>query len=134
MTNFKDSHQYGTFTHVDMLNYGIRILPEENLLQIVTDSGKKYSVIKKSILLIILDSVGSHGTHVASICSGYYEDNLDLNGVAPGAQILSIKIGDSRINGMETSYAFVNAVMKINLKYYYIMSLSKDSVKILITK
>ena len=92
MVNFKDSHEYGTFTHVDMLNYTVRIMPEDNILQIVTDSG-------------------SHGTHVASICAGFYEDNSEINGVAPGAQIISIKIGDTRLSGMETSYAIVNAVV-----------------------
>ncbi len=40
LTNFKDSQEYGTFNHVDMLNYTVRIMPENNLLQIVTDSGE----------------------------------------------------------------------------------------------
>ena len=84
-----------------MLNYAIRIMPEKNILQIVTDAG-------------------SHGTHVASICAGYHEDNSEINGIAPGAQILSIKIGDNRISGMETCYAIVNAV--ITVKYIRIFS------------
>ncbi len=41
LTNFKDSQEYGTFNHVDMLNYTVRIMPESNLLQIVTDSGRR---------------------------------------------------------------------------------------------
>ncbi|CAF0707859.1 unnamed protein product [Brachionus calyciflorus] len=90
LTNYKDSFEYGTFSYIDMLNYSVRILPDEKILQIVTDSS-------------------SHGTHVASIATGYYPDNPELNGVAPGAQIISIKIGDNRINGMETAFALVNA-------------------------
>ena len=90
LTNFKDSHEHGTFSYVDMLNYIVRILPDEHQLQIVTDSG-------------------SHGTHVASIATGCYADKPEMNGVAPGAQIISIKVGDSRIGSMETGYALVNA-------------------------
>lgn len=90
LTNYRDSHEYGTFSYSDMLNYSVRILNEENVLQIVTDSS-------------------SHGTHVASIASGYFKETPELNGIAPGAQIVSIKIGDNRINGMETGFALVNA-------------------------
>ncbi len=94
LTNFRDSHEYGTFSYMDMLNYSIRILPEEKTLQIVTDSG-------------------SHGTHVASIAAGFNPDRPELNGIAPGAQIISIKIGDNRLSGMETGFALVNAVCEL---------------------
>ncbi len=50
---------------------------------------------------------------MASISTGYYPDKPELNGVAPGAQIISIKVGDNRINGMETGFALVNAVSKL---------------------
>ena len=90
ITNYRDSHEYSTFSYLDMLNYSVRIMQNENILQIVTDSG-------------------AHGTHVAGIAAGYYADKPEMNGIAPGAQIVSIKIGDNRLNGMETGFALVNA-------------------------
>ncbi len=94
LSNYRDKQEYGTFSYIDMLNYSLRIIPEEKTLQIVTDSG-------------------SHGTHVASIATAYNPDKPELNGIAPGAQIISVKIGDNRLSGMETGYALVNAVCYI---------------------
>ncbi len=78
LTNYRDSHEFATFSYLDMLNYSVRIMADEDVLQIVTDSS-------------------SHGTHVASIAAGFYEDKPELNGIAPGAQIVSIKIGGKNI-------------------------------------
>ncbi len=39
LTNYRDSQEYGTFSFADMLNYSVRILHQDNILEIVTDSG-----------------------------------------------------------------------------------------------
>ncbi|MFT4691916.1 MAG: tripeptidyl-peptidase-2 [Limisphaerales bacterium] len=78
LTNYKAEREYGTFSRLDLLNYALNIYDHGNLLSIVADCG-------------------AHGSHVAGIVAGNYPRQPELNGIAPGAQIVSVKIGDTRI-------------------------------------
>tara|TARA_Y100001934_G_scaffold270920_1_gene356603 strand:+ start:1851 stop:5675 length:3825 start_codon:yes stop_codon:yes gene_type:complete len=78
MTDFKTEREYSTFSRLDLLNYAVNIYDNGDLLSIVADCG-------------------DHGTHVAGIVAGNYPKQPELNGIAPGAQIISVKIGDTRI-------------------------------------
>ena len=53
---------------------------------------------------------GDHGTHVAGIVGAFNGKERD-DGVAPGCQLVSIKIGDSRVGTMETGSSLRRALV-----------------------
>jgi subtilisin family serine protease len=63
---------------------------------------------------------GSHGTHCAGIAAGYKIDNASLNGVAPGAKMMSLKLGNNNYTGGAT----VTESMK--LAYLYADKISRE--------
>ena len=83
--------------------------------------------IQGSIVQIV-SVCSSHGTHVASIASAHFggddtdEPAPEKNGLAPGAQIISLSIGDGRLTSMETGTALSRAMA-------YIMQRNKDQSK-----
>ncbi|KAK4468441.1 hypothetical protein MN116_007647, partial [Schistosoma mekongi] len=111
LRDYAVSHEYASFGEQTQLYYTVKILDNGNLLQIVTNNS-------------------SHGTHVAAIASAYFPNHhlknspigaaneavtdstmlWDRNGVAPGAQIISIKISDSRLGSMETGISLLRAI------------------------
>jgi len=78
MTNYRTAREWATFDAESLFNFAVNIYEDGNLLSIVADCG-------------------SHGTHVAGIVAANHPDAPELNGLAPGAQIVAVKIGDTRI-------------------------------------
>ncbi|HMB70800.1 MAG TPA: S8 family serine peptidase [bacterium] len=106
LTDFRDERRYATFGERDLLNFVLNIYEDGDRLSIVAD-------------------VGGHGTHVAGIVAAHYPDEPERSGAAPGAQIVSVKIGDSRlgatsvgtgdVRGYVTS--LLNGVDVVNMSY-----------------
>lgn len=82
---------YSTFPDGVMLNFVVKFYNGGDVLSIVVDCS-------------------SHGTHVASILAANFPEAPHLNGLAPAARIVSLKIGDSRLAGMETHQGLMRAL------------------------
>ena len=94
MTNYRVAREFTRFDEVSLLNFGVNIYENGKVLSIVADAHP-------------------HGTHVAGIVAGYYPGEPEWDGVAPGAQIVSVKIGDTYIDGMETGQALVRGTKTV---------------------
>lgn len=94
LTNFRDERQFASFGEEVQLNFSVNIYEDGDRLSIVTVEG-------------------SHGTHVAGIVSANYPDAPERNGLAPGAQIVSVKIGDTRLDGMETGAGLFRGIRAV---------------------
>ncbi|CAK1540376.1 unnamed protein product [Leptosia nina] len=88
------THEHTHLTPLDEMTVTINVHDEGNILEVVS-------------------MCSTHGTHVAAIAAGYFPEEPDRNGVAPGAQIVSLTIGDGRLGSMETGTALVRACIKV---------------------
>ncbi|KAK9121596.1 hypothetical protein Syun_019213 [Stephania yunnanensis] len=92
LTNYRIERKYGIFSKLDACSFVTNVYDEGNILSIVTDCSP-------------------HGTHVAGIAAAFHPKEPLLNGVAPGAQLISCKIGDSRLGSMETGTGLTRALI-----------------------
>ncbi|XP_042419484.1 tripeptidyl-peptidase 2-like isoform X2 [Zingiber officinale] len=92
LTNYRTERKFGIFSKLDACSFVTNVYDDGNLISIVTDCSP-------------------HGTHVAGIATAYHPEEPLLNGVAPGAQLISCKIGDTRLGSMETGTGLTRALI-----------------------
>ncbi|KJH43199.1 peptidase, S8/S53 family [Dictyocaulus viviparus] len=90
MGEFRYTGQYSKLSSRDNVCYTFRIDSSGNRLEICVPSS-------------------AHGSHVANIAAAHFAGQPELNGLAPGATIVSMMIGDNRIDSMETGTALIRA-------------------------
>jgi len=117
MAPFAVNRQVGTLGFGSHVSFCIQIYDGGNTLSIVTDAG-------------------SHGTHVAGIAASYFaphtdeegegkeQTEYDRNGVAPGAQILALKIGDGRLGSAETGTGLIRGLIAAKRHNCHLVNLS----------
>ncbi len=94
MTNFRVNRDYGTFGGEAQMNFATNIYRDGDLLSVVVDCG-------------------AHGTHVAGIVAAHFPKQPELNGLAPGAQIVSVKIGDTRLGSSSTGTGQMRGLISV---------------------
>lgn len=94
MTNYRVAQDWTTMDAVSLINFGVNIYENGHVLSIVNDCHP-------------------HGTHVAGIVAANYPKQPEFDGVAPGAQIVSVRIADNFIDGMETGTGLIRGVKAV---------------------
>ena len=104
LRNYKE--EFDTFTipnekDIPSFTIAVNIFPERKIVNFFFDDG-------------------SHGTHCAGIATGYHIDGSpDFNGVAPGAKLIGLKLGNNNFAGgatvtesMKKAYLYADKVSK----------------------
>ncbi|KRZ38537.1 Tripeptidyl-peptidase 2 [Trichinella pseudospiralis] len=91
MSSYREKQEFDILTKQDLMAYSFNIYNNGDLLEICC-------------------SFADHGTHVAGIAAACHPDEPHRNGVAPGAQLISLQIGDHRLKGIETGTALLRAI------------------------
>ena len=114
LRNYKENYDSFTIQNqngLTPLTLALNIFPDEKLISLYFDDG-------------------SHGTHCAGIAAGYNIGNAGFNGVAPGAKVIGLKLGNNNYPGgatvtesMKKAYLYADKISK-EMKVPCIVSMS----------
>ena len=114
LRNYKENFDAFTIQNqkgLTPLTFALNIFPEEKLISLYFDDG-------------------SHGTHCAGIAAGFNIGDSGLNGVAPGAKVIGLKLGNNNYPGgatvtesMKKAYLYADKISK-EMKVPCIVSMS----------
>jgi len=108
LADFRFEKEHAQFGEVDLLTYSVNVLTDD------VDVEQAYkSPTGKAVALSLVVTSGSHATHVAGIVGAHREDDEVKNGVSRGCEIVSFKIGDTRLGSMETQQALLRAAQAL---------------------
>lgn len=109
--NYKEKQDAFSFSYpgdLPPLTMGLNVLP----------GAKSEDPASSGIVSFHFDD-GSHGTHVAGIAGGYQIGGINFNGIAPGAKMMSMKLGNNLYSGgctvtesMKNSYLYADKISK----------------------
>ena len=91
LQNFRASGDWAVLGDESNLNYAVAIEEDGNRISLFFDTH-------------------GHGTHVAGIIGSYQGPDGRLNGIAPGVEIVAIKIGDGKFGGSTSGFAVAKAL------------------------
>ena len=93
LASYRLERTHGVFSSRSACSYALTVLDGGDVLEICVDAG-------------------AHGSHCASIAAGHEPGvaHAALDGIAPGAQVISYKIGDTRFGSMETGTGLARAL------------------------
>ncbi|MDZ7625263.1 MAG: S8 family serine peptidase [Ignavibacteriaceae bacterium] len=111
LRNYREKQDAFSFEYpgdLPPLTMGLNVLPEE----------KSEDPASVGIVSFHFDD-GSHGTHVAGIAGGSMIGGIDFNGIAPGAKMMSMKLGNNLYSGgatvtesMKKAYLYADKISK----------------------
>jgi tripeptidyl-peptidase-2 len=93
------------------LNYDTFTFPREKPEDQIEPVTFAVNIFLRQAKVVVHWDDGAHGTHVAGIAAGYRIDDQDgFNGVAPGAKLMSCKIGQNAVGGISVTDSMKKAL------------------------
>lgn len=125
MSDFRDQQQVAVLGVVDQMKFGIHFYQQGRIVNLFCDVTPHGSHVANIAIAAATPPSNTANTSFrttsdddTSISSGYG------TGVAPGARLVSLKIGDTRLNGMETGTSIMRALIAAINQKCHVLNIS----------